>query len=598
MEGKVLGSGDLMPTGKLGGEGKKLWEKIYNESVANGDSKEVAAQKAWSGVKTAGWKKDQDGWSKKSDALAEFSMHITKASLSNGVMRWAATNSDIEPDLYGEKMSLELYEDFISHIENEDEVPAEFKSAVCSDYWCGGTPYLSVSHYSDLNGDAVPGEPLELFVDGKKFKAKGILFDTPIGHSVWRSLKEDKNRNTDDKIRISIGFLDLAHKHGEDGTVWVRDGAYSYCPECLHGVKDKIYVKGYLVHLALTRVPVNTRTEMVLEEKSMAKKIPTRKEDAESIVGKTIAEEIDAKQRVSVQKSDVLVEMSETVEETAELIAGAEAEKVEEKPADESPIGDPVAEMEKPEAENEVSEPIAEKSEDGEMDKVVEEAPKYVENLPLGGATSMKDAEQYVAMKKETIFVMDAWSILSDVIWNIFSRDDIANKKEATAIAVSEFSNMLAAKAMVAFSVAEEPHELKPAIDDLLNGVDNSLQMKADTTEKLASLNPALQKLGESITTYVMSKSQVEEKPVPAENKDDNTLLGELKSLIQPMSEAIATLASDVGILKSQNAARGVEVKSRIPQPRTFQSSVIKSQVEEAPKPGSLKAIARKSVGL
>jgi len=584
MEGKVLGSGDLMATGKLGGEGKKLWEKIYNESVANGDSKEVAAQKSWAGVKDGGWKKDQDGWNKKSDAIAFASMHITKASLSNGVMRWAATNSDIEPDLYGEKMSLELYEDFISHIENEDEVPAEFKSAVCSDYWCGGTPYLSVSHYSDLNGDAVPGEPLELFVDGKKFKAKGVLFDSPIGHSVWRSLKEDKNRNTDDKIRISIGFLDLAHKHGEDGAVWVRDGAYSYCSDCLHGVKDKIYVKGYLVHLALTRVPVNTRTEMVLEEKSMAKKIPTRKEDAESIVGKTIAEEIDAKQRVSVQKSDVLVEMSETVEETAELVASAEeAElpKVEEKPTEETPA--PVVEESVAIVEDTV--------------KTESEAPAEA-RLPLGGAVSMKEAENFVAAKKETIFVMDAWSILSDVVWNIFSRNDVPSKKEAVDGAISEFSKVLAAKAMVAFSVIEEPHELKPAIDDLLDGVDNSLQMKADTTEKLASLNPALQKLGESITAYVMSKSQVEEKPVPTENKDDNTLLGELKSLIQPMSEAIATLASDVGILKSQNAARGVEVKSRIPQPRTFQSSVIKAQVEEAPKPGSLKAIARKSVGL
>jgi len=520
------------------------------------------------------------------NVLAFASMYITKASLSpNGVMKWAATNSDTDPDSYNERMSLELYQDFVDHIKNEDELPVEFKSVVCSDYWCGGMPYLSVSHYPDLNGKAVPGEPLELFVDGQKLKAKGVLFDDPLGHSVWRSLKEDKYKSTDEKIRISIGFLDLAHRHG-DGKVWVRENLYSLCPECLQGVGNKVYTKGYLVHLALTRVPVNKRTEMVLEEKAdMAKK--TRKEDAESIVGKELAEELETKQKASVQRSDALIEMAET-EPTVEPEVPVE----EETSASEEIPEEVVARVEAAEVA---------KSDDA-MDAVMSEPAAMVDNLPYGGATSMKDAEKFVAMQNETIFVMDAWSVLTNIAWNIFERKDIPDKKAALNGAVDEFRNMLAAKSMVAFAqlstTVENDHELKPTLDALLANIDNTLTMESDVNGKLATINPSLQELGSKILEYVTAKSQVEEKPVPAQDKNKETLLAELKSIVQPLSDAIANLQGDVGILKSQTSAKNVETKSRIPAPRTFTSSVFKSQEAEQPKPGSLRAIVNKSVGL
>lgn len=323
-----------MPTGNLPSAGKKIFEKVYKESLkgsCKGD-KGCASSIAWTAVKNAGYAKKDGKWVKKSeDVLQEFSMYITKASFDNGVMRWAATNSDTDFDSYEERMSLDLYKDFIVHIQNEEPLPEQFKSVACSSYWCGGMPYLSVSHYPDLNGSAVPGEPLELFIDGQKLKAKGVLFDTPLGHSVHRALKEDKYKNPENKIRISIGFLDLAHKHGENGKVWTRDSLFALCPDCLQGIGNKIYVKGYLVHLALTRVPVNRRTEMVLEEKSdMTKKI-TRKEDAASIVGNELADEIEMKQKAMPQRSDALVEMSDseepTEEETNELIEEVEGEQ-------------------------------------------------------------------------------------------------------------------------------------------------------------------------------------------------------------------------------------------------------------------------------
>jgi transglutaminase/protease-like cytokinesis protein 3 len=197
---------------------------------------------------------------------------------------------------------------------------------------------------------------------------------------------------------------------------------------------------------------------------------------------------------------------------------------------------------------------------------------------------------------------MDMWSVFSTVVWNIMERSDVADKRTAVNTAVDEFKNVLTAKAMVAFSVtaveAPEPHELKSAIDALLANIDNSLVMDADLNGKLATINPTLQELGNSILQYITAKSQVVESPVPTENKNNDTLLAELKSLVQPISDALASLQGEVGLLKSQTNAQSVQSKSRIPQPRTFASSIYKSQEVETPKPGSLRAIVNKSVGL
>ena len=583
-----------MPISTLPDRAKRLWESVYQSSKKAGDKTEVAARKAWASVKGA-YRKGKDGkWVKKAE-LVEMSMYITKASITNDTMTWAAVNSDTYKDSYQERMSLELYKDFISHIRNEDEPPSEFKSAVCSDYWCGGMPYVSISHYPDLNGKAIPGEPLEIYIDGNQLKAKGILHNNPLGHAVWRSLKEDKNKQPEDKIRISIGFLDMAHKHGESGNVFVRDSLYSICPECLQGIGEKIYVKGYLVHLALTRKPVNKRTEMVLEEKAeMAKKKITRKEDAASIVGEDLAEKLEVEQKATSQKSDVLIEMSETEEETAELIAEVEAKT--EEPVEEV-AEEPVEET--PEVEEEVPAPVVEdaeveKMEDDAMEAVVSEPKKFDDDYPMGGATSMKDAQEYEAAKDEMEFIMDSWSTFSTVAWNIFAREDVPDKKAALTSAVDEFRNMLAAKAMIVFSETKEEHPLKPAVDALLEAVDNSIGRSVE--EKSETINPAMQDFGSAITDYI-EKSAIEQ-PVP-EDANENTLLKDIKELIQSQNEKLVALSDEVSILKSQAGAKSVETKSRIPQPRTAvvpPNLVAKSEPEI--KPGSLKDIVRKSVGL
>lgn len=247
--------------------------------------------------------------------LHNVEMFITKSTLQDGQMRWSAVNSDTGKDLYGERMTMELYRKMLSYIKNSVPPPEDFKSMVCSEFWCGGMPYLSIAHYSDLNGKAVPGQPLELFIDGSQLKAKGIIFDTPLGRAVWNQLKQDeikiKSGADDERIRISIAFLDLAHKHGENGKVFERKSKTSICPECAKGKGEKIYVDGYLVHLALTTVPVNPRTIMTPEDIMARKSVTTKKEDALSVVGdEELVEEIS--KSALEAKSDILVEMSDT----------------------------------------------------------------------------------------------------------------------------------------------------------------------------------------------------------------------------------------------------------------------------------------------
>jgi hypothetical protein len=329
---------------------------------------------------------------------------------------------------------------------------------------------------------------------------------------------------------------------------------------------------------------------MILEEKADMATKKTRKDDAASIVGEELAQEIDATEKASVQRSDILIEMADTDEKP--VVPESEPEAVAEAPVEE-PVSEPPVEVKA----------VVEKFEDSTMAAVVNEPVAYVDNLPYGGATSMRDAEKYAAAKNEAMYLMDMWSVFSTVVWNIMERSDVLDKRAVVNQAVDEFKNVLTAKAMVAFSVteksvAQDEHPLQSALDALLQNIDNSVVLDADVQGKLLSINPALQELGTSISEYVTAKSQVVEKPVPTENKNDNTLLAELKSLVQPLSDALASLQGEVGIMKSQLGAKNVEAKSRIPAPKTFTPSIYKTQVVETPKPGSLRDIVNKSVGL
>jgi len=312
-----------MPTGNLPSEGKKLWERVKAEALkgsCKGDE-ECAARIAWTAVKNAGWKKDKEGNWVKGKSLALFSLAIKKASYDEetGEMRWKADTSDTELDLYGDKMSLTLYSDFLERIEKNEVPPEEF---VTDKGWNGGMPYMSISHYSDLGGAGIPGPVTDVYVDGKFLKSCGKFNDTPLGKACWKAIKEDQKTGREDKVRISIAFIDYQHKHLSTGYVHEFSNEKPLCPECLKELLSGEYggleyQKGLLVHFALTRVPVNQRTNMEVD-----KSMTTRKEDAASIVGEELAEELEEKS-AKVNKSLVIKSEAEEpeVDELQELKA-------------------------------------------------------------------------------------------------------------------------------------------------------------------------------------------------------------------------------------------------------------------------------------
>ena len=323
-----------MPPENLPAGAKKIFVAAESNARTSsckdaGDKDECVSKIAWSAVKRK-YKKDKDGnWILKAE-VASFSMSITKASYDKltDTRRWKAVASDTDDDLYDDNMTLELYEDFLHRIESK-ELPPESQR---SEFWSGGIPYLSISHYPDLDGKGVPGPVDAVYVDGRTdagrgmLKASGRFDDTPIGKECFKAISRDLDGNNpvplDERIRISIAFLDWMHRHKSNGYVFDRSESDDMiCIECLKEMisgeeEGKEFLRGQLVHLALTRVPVNTRTSMKVE-----RSMTTRKEDAESIVGDEIAEDLEEEAKI-VGKSDALVIKSEE-----ELVEEAKAKK-------------------------------------------------------------------------------------------------------------------------------------------------------------------------------------------------------------------------------------------------------------------------------
>ncbi|MGB6679740.1 MAG: hypothetical protein WBF08_00270 [Candidatus Bathyarchaeia archaeon] len=319
-----------MPVGTLPKEGEAIHKKVYKEALlgtckGKKDAEACAAKIAWKAVSNAGFVKDAEGnWSKKS-AVQEFSLTIKSATVDKetGERRWRADNSNTEDDKAGDNMTQELFTSFLDRIEKKEPPPEEYTS----DFWQGGIPYLSLSHYPDMNGDAIPGDVSAIYVDGKYLKSKGLMNDTPLGNATWKALIDELQKvkageEVNDKIRMSIAFLDYKHRHKSNDYIFERSSSNEICPECLVELirgefPGKSFMDGLLIHLAMTRVPMNEDTTIdpdMLEERSMT----TRKKDAASIVGDELAEELEAKAK-EVGKSEALVIKAEDVKEKAEV---------------------------------------------------------------------------------------------------------------------------------------------------------------------------------------------------------------------------------------------------------------------------------------
>ena len=282
------------------------------------------------------------------DYTQEVSMTICKASRDkeSGEMRLRMVNSDTGEDVFGEKMSLELFEDFITRSDGDMKVPAPFDEVINEDgFWEGGAPYLSIAHFRSGAGKNVPGKQEKLYLDGEKLKSVDLLYDNDLGRAVWKSVYEDlysEEKSFENPVRVSIGFLDLEHKHElEDGEkVFTRKSLEDKCELCAEGVGNKVYLKGHLVHKAFTRVPAHPRTDVEIEMKSKDG-IITKEDDARSIIGDDI--ELENKSQVD----DVLVVKADEVEESRdqeEVLEVTMDENVQEVPVVEEPEAEVIPE--------------------------------------------------------------------------------------------------------------------------------------------------------------------------------------------------------------------------------------------------------------
>ena len=505
------------------------WEGTCKDS-SNKD--ECASKVAW-GTVHKNFHKDTDGkWVSNKSLITDFSLTITKATYDKvtGERRWAGTLSDTAKDSYGEKMSLQLFQDFINHITNGDPIPDPFQT----DYYKGGMPYVSLAHYPDLNGKAVLGDTTDLYVDGKQLKAKGTFNDTPLGRAAFNAVCKSLYDNTEkDKqpVRLSIGFLDMGHAHGDQE--FIRNSITDVCPMCLKGFGDKEYRSGYLIHEALTRVPVNPRTEIVAEvNKSMADEIKTRLDDATSIVGEELAKEVEKEASTMVGKSDVLVIKAE------ETPASVEVEKTISLDANGAIVGDVL----------------------------------HPSGMPNTQADSPEDMADKVKEQQETM--IPAWA--TDIL-NML-RQLMGQKSPESGVYTKD-------------STVEEImaiHPLQTYIDELTSVYTKCCSNKEmDKTQKLQSIQEAFSKLGEGIKKGIAELPDYPQPEISTEMKSS-------VMIAEAVSKAVATqlqpLVDQVSLITQQmGTERGTRsVAASIPQRRSIDPTLVQQSQLQAPGPKSV----------
>jgi len=551
---------DVLPDGA-----KNIYVSAFNGAY-NGtckdrdDRDECGAKIAWSAVKNK-FKKEGDKWVKKSDSVRELSLYISKASFDkkSQQMRCLAVASDTDDDLYGDSMSADLFADFISRIETKELVPEKFRS----DYWESGMPYLSISHYSDQEGKGVPGKIESIYVDGNRLKIKFILEDTEIGRAIFKSIMDDlygDNPEYEEPVRISIAFLDYEHEHKNGGYIFVRNSFSKPCPECLKGNEHVIYLKGHLIHCAFTRVPVNPRTEIVdLEERSM-KEIKTKRDDAASIVGDDVAEELEQNETI-IGKSEVLVVKSEEVsEDEAEAVVEAEVVVKEE-----------------------------EVIEDEESEEIVEE--EEVEEKST--ATSIADMLGEREAAQEMNRITDLFYMFSDVVYNIFRSEEVEDKQSKISSATEEFKNMLKAKSMLIEEdqgsvLAKAWKEFSDAYGELPEGVSKD--------EKLRSIQSAFESLGEAVVESFEEDVVAENAELPEGSLDVKSLAKAMEIALQPMLNKLSLL--ETAISSNQKSASVIPTRRSISPSLVPQAVVTDIAPKETKKLSQISQLVNKSVGL
>lgn len=458
-------------------------------------------------------------------AKAEISLTITKASLQDdGTMRWQAVASDTGQDRTGERTSLALFQDWIERATTGKSVAFLAPPR---------RPFLGVSHYPDLDGFGEAGPTEKMWIQGNRFKADGVFYgdeSRPLGKALFEAVRKEREliqrgETLAQPIRISAAWWDLAHSHGD--FIFERKSLSDVCPMCAQGAGDKVYLKGQLDHFAATRVPINPRTALALEEKAMVKRV----EDAASIVDDELAEELE--------KRDRLVGKAET-KESESLVVKADEE------------------------------PAAEKMEDDEMEEA--------------GPMSFAELEEMIRAGEMMQRAYSNWSMFQQVMGNILEHSKPDEMKARIQTALSEFGDRIGQlKAAVEDAYLIEPQEDTMA-EENPTGIEQAVEMLTDAINgdgdratRLAKAQEAFNALAEVV------KGQIDVVAPPDPNAEINKAILERLDLIASKLAAPQVVQAPV---QKSFAPTGGPVQPQAQQlpvsPMTGQPSKLRAMIERS----------------
>lgn len=397
--------------GTLSGGAAKIYVGAFNGAYSGsckdeGDRRdECAARIAWSAVKKK-YKKSGDKWVKKSAAEAEFNSPfvpldfvVVKASSSGGEMRWVARASDTMKDDWDTRMTQLLFQNFIKRSGEADHLP-----------------YLSIAHYGALGGAGIAGDTVAMWIDGNAFKVKGTFRNNSAGRALYGTVKRemaDPTIESDNRVRMSIAFADLAHNHGDQE--FIRRSLDELCARCEAGQLPDEYTDGHLIHIAATRIPVNRRTEIEVGGpiEARSSKARTRRDDAASIVGSELADQLERLAREGLEEDSAGKGRSVVVKSEQDLSTSAEP-------------GTP-----------EWIEEARTRFQQHTAQRAITAVDAYV--YPYGGATSLADAKSFVDAQKEATKLYDGVDMLMAIAHNIMADPSIEDKLTAMSEVFQSF---------------------------------------------------------------------------------------------------------------------------------------------------------------
>ena len=507
------------------------------------------------------------------------SMAISKISKRKGVMHFETTASDDQWDTDDERLTIELFEDFIWR-------EKEKKAKVGEEYI---PPYLSISHFRMPVGDVN-----EQWIQGSRFKTRGIFYDDKFGRALFKAIVKEQasGEEVENPIKISIGFWPHEARE-EDGKI--------------------AYTKGEFDHEASTRVPINVRATF---DEVIEKSMLTKKEDAASIIGEELAIEMDDDERSRMEKGDLedgMVIKAED-EETLKSLLEGEGDKVDcdrlRAAINRAQTGEP---MNVPsDVLSEAKKFYAKRCKGKGLVSVG--SPDMVVDRPYGGATSIADAVAYMESREVVWDIRDDLHIFSEVVENILKSPEVENKRTALKKAVNELDEVLGKDIMdkdkekssvlglvegikepdateekgdeVVESASEEESSLDPLFGVLKTVVHNK---DLDRAGKVAGAFECMKAIGAACDTIITESTPRTEADIVAEITEAAS-----KAAVEKIIEAIKPLVEKVTVLEATMRA-----PSEDPQRKGLMfTEKAETQTAEPVKKGSVKWYAMLNSGL